>query len=84
MRALWVAGATSCFPHGLRACCAVHCRMQRIGRFVACVHTAHVAAQVTKLSRCSLSVVLIGFQAAYIGADWSDDEADEFCVAALH
>ena len=57
--------------------------MQLVGRFVACVHQAHVAAQVTPGWGYRHSVVLRGYQYTQIGADWSDDETDEFCVAAL-
>uniref|UniRef100_A0A6V4PBZ3 Uncharacterized protein n=1 Tax=Prymnesium polylepis TaxID=72548 RepID=A0A6V4PBZ3_9EUKA len=57
--------------------------MQLIGRFVACVHTTHVAEQMSPGLGCRLSVVLRGYQWSQVVADWSDDEADEFCVAAL-
>jgi len=57
--------------------------MQLIGRFVACVYTAHTAAQVSPGFYCRLSVVLRGYLHNQVVADWSDDEADEFCVAPL-
>ena len=44
----------------------------------------HLATpQVTPGLGCRLSVVLRGYQFNAIGADWSDDEMDEFCVAPL-
>ncbi|KAL1527448.1 hypothetical protein AB1Y20_016113 [Prymnesium parvum] len=57
--------------------------MLLIGRFVACVHTAHVAAQVSRGGWCRISVVLRGYQLTHIVASWENDETDEFCVAAL-
>ena len=54
-----------------------------LGRLVGCVHTSHVAAHVAASLRGCVTVVLLGYCASCIGADWSDDEPDEFDVARL-
>ena len=41
-----------------------------------------MAAQVTPGWGYRHSVVLRGYQYTQIGADWSDDETDEFCVGS--
>ena len=55
-----------------------------LGRLVGCVANAHIAAQVLEGQRGHVSVVLHGWADDKIEADWSDEEADEFCVSPLH
>lgn len=62
---------------------ATHFGLLLLGRLVGCIHTAHVAAHVATSRRGDLSVVLLGYDSACIGADWSDDEPDEFDVTLL-
>jgi hypothetical protein len=54
-----------------------------LSRLVGCVANAHIASQVTKQRRGNVSVVLRGWAADKIEADWSDEESDEFCISPL-
>jgi len=54
-----------------------------LGRLVGCVANAHIAAQVLQGQRGHVSVILHGWADDKIEADWSDEEADEFCVSPL-
>ena len=55
-----------------------------LGRLVGCVGNVHIASQVLHAQRGCVSVVLRGWADDTIEADWSDEEADEFKVSALH
>ena len=54
-----------------------------LSRLVGCVANTHVASQVLHAQRGSVSVVLQGWAADRIEADWSDEEPDEFCISSL-